>query len=87
MTLFLGLAPHLLLHQSKHWKVQADRERCEGVGAISPGDHRVDEIRLLQCKIMIADLISQISISLPLQTPFRPRSSLTAVSTEMLVTR
>ena len=51
MRLFLGLAPHLLLYQSEHWKVQADRERCEGVGAVSPGDHRVDEIRLLQCKI------------------------------------
>ena len=52
MTSFLGMATHLLLHQSKHWEVQADRERSEGVGAIPPGDHRMDEICLLQCKII-----------------------------------
>ena len=44
------MATHVFLHQQDHRKVQADRKREEGLGAVPPGDHRVDEIRLIQRK-------------------------------------
>ena len=45
-----GMATHVFLHQQDHRKVQADRKREEGLGAVPPRDHRVDEIRLIQRK-------------------------------------
>ena len=53
ILLVTGLATHVLLHQSKHGEVQTDRERCEGLGAVPPRDHRVDEICLLQRQIRV----------------------------------